>query len=92
MVKRARALGMADARDVELREICLAWNPPLTVVTCDPDFRQAALRGGVAVLFFRPPETTARDRLREHFDAVLGLLHSGARLVTVPPEGPPVTG
>jgi hypothetical protein len=60
----------------------LAHNPPLTVLTCDADFRDAALRGGLAVLFCRHPEAF-RARLTQHFDEVLALLQAGERLVSL---------
>src|SRR5947209_5877374 len=65
-VQRARAVGLATADDASVREVCLAHQPPLILVTTDPDFRDSALRGGVSVLFLRPPEVTARARLHAH--------------------------
>jgi predicted nuclease of predicted toxin-antitoxin system len=89
VVKRARVLGLSHLGDVEVREVALAWNPPLTVVTSDRDFKNAALRAGAAVLFFTSAPDRARADLGTHFATVIQLLEAGTRLVTVPPSSPP---
>lgn len=82
-------MGLADARDIDLREVCHAHTPALTVVTFDGDFKDAVLRGGIAVLYLRPPETTCRTRLTEHLEVVEEMLRAGRRLVTLPKHGLP---
>jgi predicted nuclease of predicted toxin-antitoxin system len=87
MVRRARDVGLATADDASVREVCLAHQPPLTLITTDADFRDSALRGGVAVLFLRAPDVTARDRLQMHFDEAVRALLARHPLVTLAGDG-----
>ena len=87
LVRRARELGLAAEQDSEVREVCFAFTPPLTIVTCDPDFRDAAVRGGVSALYLKGPETTMRERLAEHLDEVTAALAARNPLVTLGRHG-----
>jgi predicted nuclease of predicted toxin-antitoxin system len=86
-VIRARDAGLADETDSVIMEF--AFFADLVIVTFDPDFRSSARRKGARCLFIRTPERSARQRLAEHFGAVIDLFAGGALLVTLPAGGPP---
>lgn len=87
---RARPAGLAIEPDDVLVQYSLAND--LVMVTFDTDLRSATRRRGGRCLHIRPPELTAVERLREHFNAVINLLQAGNPLVTLPSSGPPFAG
>jgi len=86
-VRRARDVGLADEADIVIIDYALEFD--LVIVTFDRDFRSAVQRQGARCLHIRPPERTARRRLREEYEAVIALFLGGALLVTLPREGDP---
>ena len=89
-VRRAREVGLAAEDDIVIMEYALEAD--LVIVTFDPDFRSGARRKGAHCLHIRPPERTARRRIRTHYQAVVDLLWEGALLVTLPAQGSPDPG
>lgn len=87
VVIRARDAGLASEEDGVIADYALIAN--LVIVTFDPDFRRAIRRRGGRCLHVRPPERTARNRLREHYREVAGMFVAHARLVTLPARGSP---
>jgi len=86
-VRRGRSVGLADEEDSVVADYAIVED--LVIVTFDTDFRSAARRKGARCLHIRPPERTARERLREHYREIVDLIWDGADLVTLPPDGPP---
>jgi predicted nuclease of predicted toxin-antitoxin system len=86
-IRRARDVGLADEVDIVI--IDYALEADLIIVTFDRHFRSAARRQGARCLHIRPPERTARRRLREHYETVITLFWEGEPLVTLPREGMP---
>lgn len=86
-VIRAREAGLSAEEDGVIADYALVAD--LIVVTFDPDFRGAIRRRGGRCLHVRDPERTARRRLATHFQEVVTLFAGGARLVTLPRDGPP---
>jgi predicted nuclease of predicted toxin-antitoxin system len=86
-VRRARDVGLAAEEDIVIIEYALETD--LVIVTFDPDFRSSVRRKGARCLHIRPPERTARQRLRTQYRAVVDHFWGGALLVTLPREGPP---
>jgi predicted nuclease of predicted toxin-antitoxin system len=86
-VRRARDVGLATDDDAVLGDYVLIDD--LVIVTFDPDFRSSARRKGARCLHIRPPERTARERMRTYYREVVALFWDGARLVTLPANAPP---
>jgi predicted nuclease of predicted toxin-antitoxin system len=82
-----RDLGLANESDAVVADYALIDD--LVIVTFDLDFRSSVRRKGARCLHIRPPERTARRRLAEWYREVIDLFSEGARLVTLPTDGPP---
>lgn len=86
-VVRARAAGLAKAADPEIA--AYARSMELILVTFDRACARAAVRQGGRALYVQMPEQKARATVSQHYGEVVDLLGSGAKLVTLPREGPP---
>jgi predicted nuclease of predicted toxin-antitoxin system len=87
-VRRVREVGLATDDDAIIADYAVAYE--LVLVTFDPDLRRSVVRRDARCLHIRGRERTARDRLANYYRETVGFFWQGARLVTLPSNGPPV--
>jgi predicted nuclease of predicted toxin-antitoxin system len=80
-----RDVGLAGEDDEPVVQYALAND--LVAITFDADFRRNLLRAGCRCVWIRFPESTARQRLRDGYVAVMALLEAGQPLVRIQPSG-----
>jgi predicted nuclease of predicted toxin-antitoxin system len=86
-VRRVRDVGLATDEDAIVADYAFAND--LVIVTFDNDLRRSAVRREARCLHIRGRERDARQRLGDHYRSVVDPFWEGARLVTLPGDGPP---
>jgi predicted nuclease of predicted toxin-antitoxin system len=81
----AQAVGLASEDDDPVIQYALAND--LVAITFDADFRQNVLRAGCRCVWIRYPESTARQRVKNGYVAVIALLDARQPLVRIQPSG-----
>ena len=84
---RTAPAGLSKADDPDV--VAYAVRCGLVIVTHDRGMRRRSGRGGCRVVCIYSPESTARRRLIDGYQAMVALLGAGEVLVDIPAKGPP---